>query len=57
MFMPHKQSNLLTTLALKSFGVGHFNEKKFFIFVVLKEHCKLTLYCLLKDCLIAAAAP
>ena len=31
MFMSHKQLNLSTTLAKMSFGVAHFNEKKFFI--------------------------
>ena len=42
MLMSHKQLNLYTTLALRSFGAGCFNEKEFFIFVVLKEHCNLT---------------
>ena len=36
MLMSHKQLNLYTTLALRSFGAGRFNEKE------LKEHCNLT---------------
>ena len=43
MFISHKQLNFFTKLASRSFGVGHFNDKKFLIFVVLKGQCKLTL--------------
>ena len=50
MVMSHKQLNIETTLVLRDFGVGHFNEK-YSLFFCIKGAVLGDIIVPLKDCL------